>query len=356
MSINYRVISDGNNKSILAIYSLAGLLLAYSIFPEIGITHDSRFYLEAGENLMSRGFQQTTFKYWPPLYPITIFLLSNKLWVISFFNISCWLISTYVILKEVRRILAEDSLQNHFMVAGVVFSTPIFMVHNFVWSEPPFLACVFAFILSLRSDHQRIWIAQILLAVAIVGFRHIGVTVITGSYLAVLIHRGFSAKDLSWVLVSASFFLLWQWHVSDLIGHTERVYYFRSLDLLHNYQLISIGLARWFLPFDLAAFSLSIPVIWVALITITIRVYKSIFFTSWGIISLLTFFLILVSPNLLFDDVERYLSISHPLIVICIFSIMNKVRSIPFYLSNFLLLLFTFYSVLRTVKNAILWH
>ncbi|MEQ9231086.1 MAG: hypothetical protein RIF46_10420, partial [Cyclobacteriaceae bacterium] len=225
----------GNDRIIFAIGLAALALLIIGIFPNIGLTYDSHLYLRLSENLLEEGFAQSSFGSKPPLYPILLWVLQNNLILISIFNVACWTVSMVLVHKLLIRKIENDFYQISF-AAIVLFSTPVFMVHNFAWTESVFLVFVLGFLflqVHPRSNPRLNTVLSMLLLVGMVALKHLGIGLVLG-FGALHLWNNRSLRHALVYAPAILFFFLWQLKSYSIRGDLSRLDHSTGLDLLQN--------------------------------------------------------------------------------------------------------------------------
>ena len=120
---------------------LCGVLLAgYSCQCGLGVTFDSKAYIQIADDFINNGFLDGFNSYYltakPPLFPFVLMLfrwLDYKILYIVLYILI--LIASY---KLITRIIQSGSLR---LIAWVLISvsTPLLLIHNYLWSEPLFI-------------------------------------------------------------------------------------------------------------------------------------------------------------------------------------------------------------------------
>ncbi len=347
----------GNDRIIFGIGLVALALLLFGIFPNIGLTYDSHLYLRLSENLTELGFAQSSFGSKPPLYPILLWVLQNNLLLISIFNVACWTASMVLVHKLLIRKIKNDFYQISF-AAIVLFSTPVFMVHNFVWTESVFMALVLGFLYLQvhRQSNPRINAGlSILLLVGMVALKHLGIGLVLG-FALVSFWKEKSLRKALLYIPAILFFILWQLKSYSIRGDLSRLDHSTGLDLSQNLNWIGQTLIHWFEPVTVPGFaSIGFCILTFSFLLYELRLEKAEH-RYFEVIPIVLLLIVATKADLLQADMERYFALLYPFLFFLIFrelshqSWSNKIWTvIP-------VLFFVAYSVFRTIKNVWFWH
>ena len=236
----------GNDKIILGLSLLAMGLLIYSVFPHIGSTYDSKLYINLADNLFSEGLFQSGFGSKPPLFPIILSALRSDLTTISIGNILCWSLSMHLINKTFMGRF-KDRFYKYCFAGVLLFSTPIVMVHNFIWTEPFYLLFISGLFYLMAHEHisnKNIMMAILLLL--IVSLKHIGVSAVFVFGVIALATNTEEWKRTSLIYTPAIlFFIGWQGHSYYIQSNFLRLTHTNRLDLMQNIESVGQVFVHW---------------------------------------------------------------------------------------------------------------
>jgi hypothetical protein len=130
--------------AILYLFVCTTITLLYSISTFHGnkMSSDSEWYLSIAKNISKKGElvgpKGVEIIYWPPLYPLILSLGSNNLFdFIRVLHLVVFLGSTLTWLSIAREFLSFSALKVYAFF--LCLSTPLLMIHVFIWSEAFFL-------------------------------------------------------------------------------------------------------------------------------------------------------------------------------------------------------------------------
>lgn len=347
----------GNDKIILGLSLLAMGLLIYGIFPHIGLTYDSKLYIDLADKLLSEGFSQRGFGSKPPLFPIILSVLQANLTVVSIGNILCWGLSMYLLIRTFMSQI-EGRFYKYCFAAVLLFSTPVIMVHNFIWTEPFYLLFISAFfyILAVENISNKNLLLAILLLL-IISLKHIGVSVVFVFVAIALVANPKGWKKTILIYTPAVlFFIGWQLHSYYIRGDLSRLAHMDQLDFLRNIESVGQVLAHWIFPFPvplLVSIGAFLLVIYFSMLGVIRSSGLSKYAHGFTVILLLV---LLTKGDLIPNDTERYLAISFPFLAFFFYKFLSNVRFLNQYFVKSIALLIIAYTIIRTLKNCLLWH
>lgn len=340
----------------ISIYFIAIIFLAYGIMPCIGSTFDSLLYLETSDQLFEFGLFQRGFRAKPPLYPFVLNLLQNNLYAVSIFNLACWTVSIILIEKSLNCFSSQTKTLTVLQTFWIAFSTPLHLVHNFIWTEPLFYVLVLVFFHYLTTNSKQRILILCTTAILLVALRHLGVLFIFGGFVSLLYSRQLSKKDAYWVLSSGMFFIGWQVFVFYLRGDMERLNHFNDVSIIDNYTQLGKSLNHLFQPLDISLLNYITPIFFTALLLFIFFTVKNVIIQSITATALATIAMIITKGDLIYDDIERYLFFIHPFLLTFILHLIYSKRKNINYLLITISILLVAYTVIRTIKNDIFWH
>ena len=343
----------GNDRIILVIWLISLALLAYGIFPKIGLTYDSHSYLKLADGLIPNGFQQQSFGTKPPLMPIIYLLLGANVLAIAIFNLTCWIVSSFITFRIIDHLI-DDKWTKRVVWAFACFSTPVILVHNFAWTEPLYLVLVnLGIYFLIGTSRKTVKLASVFLAM--VMLKHLAIALI-GLWLVSELVESKSVRSTFAFTPALAFFLLWQWFSYNLRGDFSRLDHTSELDLMSNLDLIGDTLLHWSIPLSLPSqintviaisFILACGLIWIK----GQRLSKMLIAVPFSILIVIT-----TKGDLLVGDMERYLFVAYlPFVSLLAKWVLSKELSTSLLVRIPSLLLLA-YTIVRTVKNCLQWH
>ncbi|MDX2301412.1 MAG: hypothetical protein NW226_01375 [Microscillaceae bacterium] len=367
---------------IFAFLLVFGILQQYGTFCSIGLTYDSLDYLHAaqdfaqGESMHNKNGSPYIERV--PLFPILLsFLGDSKTLLASWINLLSLLLSLGIFFW-----LANEHIQSAtirvFFGLSLSFSTPLFLVGNFLWSEALFLA-----FLSLHFHFYALYLRSekflYILGMAGVAFlfclqRNPGIFFVAGMVLVLLIQDDFiRSLKLSavYLVIALSGWFWWSYHCYT-IGGTDYHPTLRVLfqDVPGNLILHLTALTNWFMPtffsftLKILIFSGIALVLWLVwenfkenLVNYQAQFIRGIFF-----VSLFYLLCMVILERTVLEEVERYEALNYPALMLVAFVGMDLLwrnLGIKSSLRTVLLIglvLWSLYPVVRSLNNVQLWH
>lgn len=257
--------------------------------------------------------------------------------------------------KLLIRKIKNDFYQISF-AATVLFSTPVFMVYNFVWTESVFLVLGFLFLqVHPRSNPKLSTVLSMLLLVGMVALKHLGIGLVLGFALVSFWKEKSLRKTLVYI-PAILFFILWQLKSYSIRGDLSRLDHATGLDLLQNLNWIGQTLIHWFEPAAVPVFaSIGFCILTFGFLLYELKLEKAEH-RYLEIIPIILLLIVATKADLLQADMERYFALLYPFLFFLVFRKLsqqgwsNKIWTvIP-------VLFFVAYSVFRTIKNVWFWH
>lgn len=352
---------------------LSGIIFWVVNFFGLGFTKDSFLYIEIAKEINSTSFFLVKgFNIKPPALPIIISVLGeqNIVWV----NFLCYLCVQCFGVYWSRKI--NDNLVRITFLLILVFATPHVLISSFLWTEPLFLAIMlFSFYFLDRfyqTNQPKFIISAIILLIILPFIRFAGIFLIfplMGFLLLTSKNKKvifvslllLSLISIGWAFVfQEGFSGRWNRFIQPILsGRLERVEY--------NFASYSKALSSWFFPYALDGFVsrlISISILLFIVFYNTARIYVAkkvnILYLS-PLLFLIYFSLMLLVFKVEYYAAERYIAIFYLLIILNIFlqidNFIKSSKSFFFKLGVYLLIIaFTFYSFLRTIKNVHFWY
>lgn len=364
-----------DNKYTWIIPFLVGILacctLVYAVWCGLGLTYDSHNYLSAARAIGEGRPMETQLgaKYvaQPPLFPAILSLWNGNLFFSKVFNIACYAVTLILTWKLID--VALDSIGYKVLACFYIFlSTPLLLVHSFLWSEPLFLLLIQLTIVTLyfyrQTKRRSFFYALIGLSLLLCAQRNAGIFIVSGIFLGLFLEENSFVdriKVVGALLISLVGFFIW--NIYGFIregGDFLAAGYFQNIP--GNILEYSRAVGVWFLPGTLSQYVLVVPGLFGLLFVI------SIFFSSEPISPRLTFlrqlstipfvyvlgFVILGKP--VASDVERFLAGIFPVYSVVVFQAVERMqikRKKWLILPVAIILL---YGLLRTGNNAKRWN
>lgn len=372
--------------SVIFIFLTSFVLLSYSTHP-INFTQDSFDYLSAAKSYSESGTLITskgeTYSNWAPLFPILLSFIDANLKAYYFFNLGLYFILsvggfflTFSFLKEPLIILL--------CAIWLSFSTSVLEQFNFFWSEPLFITLLTIKILVLlrfiKSQQMTDLILLIALGVLLCLQRYAGLFVVTAIGISILWLIPNKKKLVLYAVIYGSFsaFPLLFWMYGNVQEQGDGFSMFAS-NLFVNFfpnlfrSYYQDVLLSWFIPsqWSFGNGQILIPIALVAAVYLT---FKKILILSLDqkvlTLLILTYLLFLhlidytlINAKVIYfahlSDFERYLSVIYIPLILLLFSILeSRIKTLN---SNFkkavfgLMILWTLYPILRSIKNTIDW-
>lgn len=355
-------------------------------------TNDSLEYLKTAQNLvLQNNFIQTNFQpyiAWALGFPFLLILFKDSI----FLNLLC-ILGIYVFYFDLIEKLFHKSIIKWWLVLAFVSATPLYLIHHFVWSEPPFLLFLMALIWSFYyAKENKNWFWFCLFGFLFTSMRNAGLYFVIGITSGIVIFyiipslftnnkNSFSYKIeflKLWKnpyfksLFYFSFFsilpiFLWWFHAKIKTKGGFDTIYNLALRTFPE-ECINYGdiLSRWIFPPSIALeirfFLLIIFVICMSLVGTQATVEKIlniskntkfVLFIFW--ITFVYLIGMLLSRAGMKIDAERFLAIIYPFLCILIGFVLDKIK-INEYLKYGITFLWLVYPFLRTVKNIIFWN
>tara|TARA_R110002012_G_scaffold94666_2_gene229045 strand:- start:2242 stop:3438 length:1197 start_codon:yes stop_codon:yes gene_type:complete len=351
--------------------TLACCTLVYAVWCGLGLTYDSHNYLSAARAIAEGRPMETQLgaKYvaQPPLFPAILSLWNGNLSFSKVFNIVCYAVTLILIWKLIDIVLCSFSYK--VLACFYIFlSTPLLLVHSFLWSEPFFLVLIQLIIVTLyfhgETKSVYLFYALILLSLLLCAQRNAGVFIVSSIFLTFFLEESSFVNRIKIgiaFLTSSSGFFLW-----NLYGFSREGGGFLDAGYLQNVGgnilEYSSAIGVWFVP------GTSSHYVVVAAGILSLWFVISIFFSSEPISPRLTFlrqlstipvvyvlgFVILGKP--VASDAERFLAGIFPVYSVVVFQAIERMQIKG---KKWLILpvaIILLYGLLRTGNNAKRWN
>jgi hypothetical protein len=364
-----------DNKYTWIIPSLVGALgvctLIYAVWCGLGLTYDSYNYLSATRAIAEGRPMETQLgaKYvaQPPLFPAILSLWNGNLFFSKVFSIACYAVTLILSWKLIDIVL--DSFSYKVVAYFYIFlSTPLLLVHSFLWSEPFFLLLIQLVIITLyfyrQTKKRSLFYGLIALSLLLCAQRNAGIFIVSGIFIGLFLEASFFQNRIKIVgafLISSVGFFFW-----NLYGFSREgrgfldAGYFQNVG--GNILEYSRAIGVWFLPGSLnhyvlvaaGLFSLSFIIIiffsgnYPSPSQFFLRVLITI------LVVYLAGFVVLGKP--VASDVERFLAGIFPVYSVVMFKGIERIQIKG---KKWLILpvaVILLYGVLRTGNNAKRWN
>lgn len=365
-----------DDRVIVVLSALAAVIIYfYANFNGLGLTNDSLQYWEKSIIFAeTHSFTAIGFNPVLPFQSLEIVLLAvfghqsqTVFWCLH----ALFLGGTVFIHLMIAKGIFSSTKTLFIYAASLVFSTPLLMVHSFLWTEP-----LFIFLVSLqwyflwRFFQVKTWktfLIILLIAALYCWQRKSGMLFCLGLALAFSLHYAAGWKQIagSILVLGLLIFTLWGgFGTPNFIGEFPKVSSFATN--LGNY---SNALSAWLLPLpmnypiraglSLLLFVFAGYILWQVLPGVANE--KKPYFTS--IITIVLTYLVIrhFYDRPFFDEADRFLAPVYPgIFFLLIFAIeqfvLHTQRPILKLCIPVILALWLIYPAMRTFKNAKLWH
>ncbi len=377
-----------NSNSKLRFFIGFFLVLSFQIWSTykgegMAKTHDSFQYLKTAENLLSHyAFIQVDsqpYIAWALGFPFLLILFEDSI----FLSLIC-ILGIYVFYFDLIEKLFQKSLTKWWLILAFISATPIYLIHHFVWSEPPFLLFLMAIIWSFYyAKENKKWFWFYLFAFFFTSMRNAGLYFVIGINTGVILfyilpiyfksnhksiqifYQNLYFKPLVYFSFSSILpIFLWWFHAKiKTKGNFDTIYNLALRTFTEECLNYGDILSRWLFP---PSIPLEIRITILAVLIILFIIYfikkiklenykntKFILFIFW--ITFVYLIGMLLSRAGMKIDAERFLAIIYPFLCILIGFILEKIK-INEYLKYGIAFLWLVYPFLRTLKNIIFWN
>ena len=367
--------SINNHLIIFLAVLVAVIIFFYANFNGLGLTFDSIKYLEKSMVFANtHSFQKTGFPELFPFQSLEIVLLSilgtNAMVIMKYLHAFLFGGTVFIHLTIAKEMF-ESKKSLPIYALTLVFSTPLLMVHSFLWTEPLFIFLVsLQWYLLWRFFHHKTLktiIYILLLSVLYCWQRKAGMLFSLGLVLAFTVHFVSSKKQFWGILIALCL------SVFILYGGLGTINFIGEYPVLSSFPLnlknYSDALSAWIFPLPLnfwiriGLFVLVMgaagTVMWKTIPEI--KEAKRKYITSI-IIIILTYYIVrhfYDRPDA--DEADRFLTPVYPGIFFLLIFVLERILSkmgrgffrpvLPVILALWLT-----YPVVRTFKNAKQWH
>ncbi len=352
-------------------------LLIYSIWCGLGLTYDSRAYIEISNDIIKHGWEglenSPFLKAKPPLFPLVISLFSPEgmIWV----NVFCF---TLYLGLLARVVLMESGGKNDgiLLFLFICMATPLYEFHGFLWTEPIANPIVLALFLGVKNylDHQKSTglLPILLLSNALILIRHAGLFIVLGIFVA-LFFISSDGERRKRVILSAPFAFLTSliWHIFKpesfvlRFGEISQSDWSVKIDKYYNNMIVlTDALTSYFLPI-MIPYHLRISLLIICVIAVVVLYYRKIphekYHLAWTLVIVIYILCMHIVVPIIPGDGERYLSPIYPMLFILLYAAVKTFvsslrRNWQKRIALLLVAIALGYPVIRTIKNVRFWH
>ena len=363
-----------SNSLSLAVMVLTSItLFTVANYCGVGFTYDSYRYIDIAEQINKVGLLQAQgFNVKPPLYPLLIYWLGVK--SIPIINIFCLTITCCV--HHSFGYAVKTRLFRLLFWAISVFATPLYLVHSFAWTEPPFistllLAFYFIYIYQKHRNSAYAYASTVLLLL-LPFIRFAGIFIIVPTLFVLFLQL---PVRLKWRLVIITctgtlMFSMWVWQFGPgflrrwhtLINPITNVSFSRYTDNLDSY---SEALSIWILPLPVyKPLRILLAIAGLAAIVVSsvdfFRKKRGDILLGIPFIFLCYYLLLHLVFDVAYYSAERYLTPMYSLLILSLFLQLDQkfvvLKSGVRMMAKVLLLAFLVYNIARTTKNVLFWN
>lgn len=359
----------------LAVFFLSTVAFFYAT-SKFGLltTHDSGIYLNASKFLHTNNslidIWNNPLILYPPLYPL--FLTIGEITGLTYgMHYLVLIINCFLVWKLCEQVF-QTKLFKTLSIISVITTLPFFMAHLFYWSEGIYILLSLCFLLVSLHYLKRQTFKTLLLLASITALmplqRLVGISLIC--YVSVFVFlvsdKATRIKKVVFVfLFSSSAILIWTVRNLILTGSA-----------FENYasNIPNISISQFYVPLELlstyfvphtASFFINIGVTaCVLLLIILVKKTAPFRLISYYILFYILFIILIdvfkdvgtTNP----DNIERYLSVVSPMVMILIFLALENIQKTTLKLKPkvvaLLFVLWFIYPSYRMYKNVIKWH
>jgi len=289
-----------------------------------------------------------------------------------FLHFLCFGASGYLFFKVLDEVLACQSLKT-LLLWMYFLSTPLLMVHVFVWTEPPFLFLWMLYWYGskklLANSDNLLWALLIFNAILLVTLRHIGIFLTFPVAVWLLLTRKGHGKillPLVHLILPLSCFSWWQIKVYFQKNTLDRLDHFAQLDFIDNLGILSQAIGWWFVPSPLLNNKMVSVVFAVSLFLFTSIMLRRIlrqggpnsFLIGTGLSIFIYILVLLTKGDLIFSDNERYMAMIFPMFLLLMGKGFEALLGISVKIKPYLISIggaVVLYQAIRVIKNAWFW-
>ena len=359
---------------IVLIFGLALLILSFQC--GIGITNDSKFYLEIASDFRKMGLIQGLESHYliakPPLFPLflcTMSWMNYSLLYIILFLVNALL--AYLLIKET---IINPNLR---LIAWllIVVSLPNYLMHNFLLSEPlymVFFLLIQILFLQIIEKINVYYLLGLILGIFLLCLtRHSGIFILIGLSVGLFIIHPKSTKYI-FLFLFLSLALTLTWYLYQKEGTELRINQIIApivnmkpgMYFTNFYGFIG-SITKWILPIKSSILIVSIIILLIVMQIYLVSNYSKnqqlhkFFIVNMIIVYLYIFFMssVFTIPASAFDRYSSPLYLLFILFTIFMFE-QNILRRKTQYIKFFYMLLIVWSSItiIRAYKNCFFWY
>ncbi|TAE12361.1 MAG: hypothetical protein EAZ95_12495 [Bacteroidetes bacterium] len=332
----------------------------------VGLTYDSQNYVWASNTWAGKGILQNhdgvPFLQQPPLFPLFLSLfVPYQLIIISWFNTFCLGLVVWI-----WGILGGKLLESRVWWALYVgllgLATPLFLVHQFLWSEPLFLVLMSVHLWALyqyQQGRQGGYLVLMAVASALLCLqRSIGFVFVFGTIAGLLLQKDTRNKLFPVLAYSAGALLPFLGWVLVVLAQKTPTEFAETYGIQDNFVagilMLVESLALWFLPAQVPlvgkVFFCALCAFWVGKACLLLK--QGVFLRSLAC-SILLYLLVLCLKKSDFSDTERFVAVLYPLVLLLLFQPLPSPTPARWWVLCVCLL--CLYPVGRCLKNIVFW-
>ncbi len=335
--------------------------------------YDSNLYLAACHHLQTQGFTDLfalgAFKAKPPLFTFFLYSINANTLILSIVHTLCLLGSVSAAFYLIEQLISERDVRILTKIL-VALGTPWILVHHMLLPEPLFILCWNFYLVFIYKAHrkksQKWFFGAIITGVLMIGLRHIGIflVVLPGAWLYSQVrHTAQSKLALVSAVVPILLFGVWQVLLYAHVHHFGRLDHISGVKIFDNAQQVIYGIARWFAPLysdhltNITAFT-SVTILCAGVGFSLKNSLHTAFNRLLAFQTLIFIVLITLKGDLIFSDIERYLSLIYlPLLLVFCSGIkpLTRALSCPSYIATILAYVWLIYPMVRLAHNVAFW-
>lgn len=345
------------------------ILQSISNWHGLTLTTDSYYYLELASSIKAQQSLTKVNPYFPfqTLLPYLIYWLDKV--DVNLISIVYILspIFIYLINMKVGRELFKSKYTLIFYSVSLVFSTPLYLVHSFLWTEPLFILCLSAMWLCvfkyMKKQSKFMILPIMVLAILLCLSRKAGILFIGfGSFFVLLfssVKWKFFRPLLAIVFIIFALFFYGYLGETNYIGERPT-----TSGFLIHFEGYTNSLSTFLLPRvvpygpRVVAFTAALIYALTVIVSGQLDSFKRRFlYTSSSVVAL--YFLTRLfyfRPDV--SEMDRYLSPVYPILFAIIAMGIDGLTRLPikkFHILKIIVLLWFLYPITRTIKNIALW-
>ncbi len=345
---------------------VAFFLHQYATFCQIGLTHDSYYFLAAArsfaQNFTFLNPNGTYFTNWTPLFPFLLAPIPD-----SFLGLFQGLVLLFplIIFQKIAFQEIKMPFFRLFFSISLCFSPYLMLESVFLWSEAFFVLLLVLHYQAAKFYEQnpqnRFFIFLIFMGFLLCLQRHAGIFFVMGTFVDYVFPKPKNIiKFLLYLIFSLSgwfFWLLRNHFVSSepLPSITNRLFE----GVAHNMLVYTDSISLFFLPNSLP-FEWRIGILLVFslfILRFRLRFEQVKTYAAFLVFVYLAAMLCLEKAN--FWEVERYVAVIYPFVFLNLFVFLEQnfsKKALFQKIMYFILSCWLFYPIVRTLKNVVFWN